>query len=105
MDWQFTQKGERLQLRVKPDLLVNDHEALVSCVRNDMGISQLVGIAVQEELASGELVEVLPRSFRSGLPVSILYPARQHLPSQVRAFVDWCVEVFASTASQWLTVK
>jgi LysR family transcriptional regulator for bpeEF and oprC len=60
------------------------------------------GIVVAEQLSTGALVEVAPDMRSIRWPLSIMYPNRQHLAPQVRAFIDWVTRIVASSASDWL---
>lgn len=83
-------------------ITVNDTEAFVACALNGLGLIQVPGIVVAEHLASGALVEVLPSMRTIVRPVSIMYPNRQHLAPQVRAFIDWASAIVTASPSEWL---
>lgn len=95
MDWHFMEGGAERTLRMRPAVLVNDSEAFIACAVAGLGMVQAIGAGVVEHLEAGRLVEVLPDLRTVRRPVSIMYPNRQHLAPQVRAFIDWITEVFA----------
>lgn len=94
MDWQYIVKGVPTSVRMTPAVLVNDHEAYVSCAVDGLGVAQMPRIGVEEKLNSGELTPILEAFDAGTMPLSLLYPARAHLPLQVRAFMDWAISVF-----------
>jgi DNA-binding transcriptional LysR family regulator len=53
---------------------------------------------VGAHLASGELVEVLPRYRSIELGIYAVYPSRKQLAPKVRWLVDYLVESFAAPA-------
>jgi len=53
------------------------------------GIAFVPALEVQGHLERGELVAVMPSVLRSDLRIALVYPEREFVPSQVRAFVDW----------------
>lgn len=101
MDWQYVVDGIPTTVRMPSSVLVNDHEAYVSCAVNGLGVAQMPEIGIREQLSTGALVPILQKFDGGERPLSLLYPARTHLPLQVRAFMDWVISVFeASLASE-----
>lgn len=97
-EWQFTCAGKVHSVRMTPALMVNDHDAYVSCAVNGLGLALIGRIGIEAHLAAGTLVPVLSNLDAGHMPISILYPARKHLPSKVTAFVDWTMSIFAEYA-------
>lgn len=95
LDWHFSIKGEVRLVKMRPAVLVNDTEAFVACALAGIGLIQAIRVSVDEHLASGRLVEVLPELKAAQRPVSIVYPSRQHVAPQVRAFIEWISETLA----------
>ncbi|MET0219807.1 MAG: LysR family transcriptional regulator [Tardiphaga sp.] len=92
--WHFMEDGKERSVTMQPALLVNDSEAFIACALAGLGLIQAVGVGVAAHLASGQLVEILPDIQTVQRPVSIMYPNRQHMASQVRVFIDWIGEIF-----------
>ncbi len=59
-----------------------------------MGLIQVPRYRVQEALASGTLIEVLPMNPPSPSPVYVLYPQNRQLSPRVRVFIDWLAAEF-----------
>lgn len=90
------------QFSLPSGIMVNDTEAFVACALNGLGLVQVPGLVVADHLSSGRLQEALPAMRAILRPVSIMYPNRQHLAPQVRAFIDWVSTVMEDAAGEWL---
>lgn len=66
----------------------NDIDLLQALARAGQGIALLPLFLVQDDLASGALVPVLPRLLGASTRVAVVYAERELVPPQVRAFVD-----------------
>lgn len=87
---------------LRSGIMVNDTEAFVACAINGLGLIQVPGLVVAEHLTRGALVEVVPEMRAIRWPLSVMYPNRQHLAPQVRAFIDWVSGIVADAAGEWL---
>ncbi|MDF3808683.1 LysR family transcriptional regulator [Rhodopseudomonas sp. BAL398] len=94
IDWQLIANGEERSIRMRSAILVNDSEAFVACALAGLGLIQALRATVAEQLENGQLVEILPQVQTVQRAVSIMYPNRQYLAPQVRAFIDWISAVF-----------
>jgi len=72
---------------------VNNSDAYLAACLAGLGLIQVPEIGVREQLATGRLVEVLPRYRAAPMPVSLLYANRRQLPKRVQAFMVWLAEV------------
>lgn len=73
-------------------VIVGNAEAQVAAVKAGCGVAQLATWLVREEIAQGELVQVLPALATGGLPLNLAWPVgRQLLPK-----VDAVLELLAS---------
>jgi len=86
--WQFRQRGTEVELSPAPHVRVNETEGLLEAVKLGTGICQLPDLLVEEELARGELVELLPSCRPEAMPISIVYPSGRLVPSRVRAAIE-----------------
>jgi DNA-binding transcriptional LysR family regulator len=87
--WEYEEDGEWKELPMRGQVTVNNAEAYVAAAVAGLGLIQTPVTSLEEELASGRLVEVLPRLRARPMPVSILYPHRRQLSRRVRVFMDW----------------
>lgn len=68
---------------------VNNSIAYEAACLAGLGLVQVPETGARELIASGRLVEVLPRHRAASLPVTLLYPHRRQVPRRVQAFMDW----------------
>jgi LysR family transcriptional regulator, regulator for bpeEF and oprC len=102
MDWQLIANGEERSIRMRSAILVNDSEAFVACALAGFGLIQALRAAVAEQLENGQLVEILPQVETVRRAVSVMYPSRQYLAPQVRAFIDWISVIFKGAGGREL---
>lgn len=97
-EWQYLVDGTMTSLRMPAAVMANDHESYVSCAVHSLGIAQTPEIGIREQLAAGTLVPILGTVDWGTMPLTLMYPARAHLPLQVRAFMDWAISLFEEPA-------
>lgn len=102
MDWRLIANGEERSIRMRSAILVNDSEAFVACALAGFGLIQALRAAVAEQLENGQLVEILPQLETVRRAVSVMYPSRQYLAPQVRAFIDWISVIFKGAGGREL---
>lgn len=86
--WQFRRDGVPTEVLPHPHLRVNETEGLLEAVKLGLGIGQLPDLLMTDELARGELVELLPEHRPEVMPIHLIYPSRRLLPSRVRAAIE-----------------
>lgn len=86
--WQFRQRGTAVELSPSPHVRISETEGLVQAAKLGLGICQLPDMLVEDELARGELVELLPTSRPESLPIHLVYPSSRLVPSRVRAAIE-----------------
>jgi LysR family transcriptional regulator for bpeEF and oprC len=94
VDFTFVDGTETTEVKIKGGIAVNDAEAYVSCGIHGVGLIQPPKFMVQNQLQTGELVEVLPHAKPRAMPISAVYPHNRHLAAKVRVFVEWASELF-----------
>lgn len=70
----------------------DDVLGIVTLARNGAGLVQTYRFIVEQDLARGDLVELLPQHGGTSRPFILLYPHARHLSLRVRTFVDFLVE-------------
>ena len=78
--------GGKLQL--EGSFFTNNLNLLAEAAVRGLGIAFLPTVAVEGHLQRGALVQVLPGVLETSATISVVYPEREFLPPQVRAFVD-----------------
>lgn len=86
--WQFRQRGQAVEMHPASRVRLNDGEALVEAARLGLGLAQLPDFFVRDELARGELVEVLPGARPAATPVSLVYPGARLVPARVKLLLE-----------------
>lgn len=95
--WEWME-GETLRtLHMPGRVTVNSAEASIACCLAGLGLIQIPAYDVREALRSGTLVEVMPQHRAASLPMTLLYPHRQHLSRRVQVFAEW-IEPLLKTA-------
>jgi DNA-binding transcriptional LysR family regulator len=74
---------------------VTGPESYLLGVQLGLGMAQLPRFHVEQELASGALIELLAETPPPSAPVSLLYPRTRQLSSRVRVFLEWAAHEFA----------
>lgn len=75
-------------------IFTNNGEAMRDMAVAGLGIALLPMFIVQEDLAEGRLVLVLPELKPAPLPVSVVWPPVKPMPRRLRLFIDHLVEHF-----------
>jgi DNA-binding transcriptional LysR family regulator len=89
-EWPFTLEGVTERVRVQGRIHVNDGMALAATACAGAGIAVLDRLLVEQELGSGELVELLPSyALAPGPSIYAVYPARQWLALNTATFVEF----------------
>ncbi|MBR0668798.1 LysR family transcriptional regulator [Roseomonas hellenica] len=88
-DWEWIEGGARRSRPMRGRVTVNSAEAYIACCLAGLGLIQIPAYDVQSHLDAGELVEVMPDHRAAPMPMTLLYPHRQHLSRRLQAFTDW----------------
>lgn len=83
----------------------NDLALLADAALRGLGIALLPLQVVREPLERGELVHVLPGAVEAETRVVVVYPEREFVPPQVRAFVDVVVPWATTALAQELPTR
>lgn len=92
-DWEWIEDGEDQTIALPGRVTVNSAEAYIACCLAGLGMIQIPAYDVQAQLASGELVEVLPAYRAEALPMALVYPHRRHLSHRLQVFADWMAQL------------
>lgn len=95
MDWSLYRGESRITLPVTGRIVVNNVGMLRRFCLLGMGIAPLAGELLQQELAQGELVRILPDWHLEQLSVYAITETRL-LPAKTRLFIDYLMTCFHS---------
>lgn len=87
--WEYVEHGEIRNLTLAARVTVNNAEAYIACCLSGLGLIQIPAYDVEDHIARGELIEVLSHCRAAPMPVTLLYPHRQHVSRRLKVFVDW----------------
>src|SRR6185295_17470075 len=91
--FEYPEGGKFRNLPMSGPIVVNSTDAYHAACLAGLGLIQAPTIGVEEDIALGLLVEVLPQYRPEPMPVSLLYAHRRNLPKRVRTFMDWIAEI------------
>jgi DNA-binding transcriptional LysR family regulator len=96
--WLFMVDGQQVERHTTGGFTISeDILGQVALVKNGAGLAQVYRSTVEDLLADGSLVELLPQFGGSSRPFLLLYPHARHLPLRVRVVVDFLIEA----AQKW----
>ncbi len=89
-EWTLSIGAITTQVRVHGRIRINDGMALAASACEGAGVMLIDRLLVEQELASGELVELLPTyKLTPGPSIYAVYPARQWLALNTATFVEF----------------
>nr|WP_249123128.1 MULTISPECIES: LysR family transcriptional regulator [unclassified Bradyrhizobium] len=98
--WDYVDDGEVQSLAMSGRVTVNNAEAYIACCLAGLGLIQIPAYDVRHHLEAGELVEVMPGHRAPPLPMTLLYPHRQHLSRRLQVFADWLATLLKDCVRQ-----
>jgi DNA-binding transcriptional LysR family regulator len=94
--WIFVDpQGERTTVEVSGVIEVDSGEAQRRLAMDGAGIAYLPVNLVEDDIAAGRLVSLLPGRSLLTLPIHTVHPSRHLVPRRVRAFIDAVAEAFS----------
>jgi len=87
--WEWVDGDTVRTLETRARVTVNNAEAYIACCLAGLGLIQIPAYDVETHIRAGELIEVLPQYRAAPMPVTLLYPHRQHLSRRFQVFADW----------------
>ncbi|WP_332304774.1 LysR family transcriptional regulator [Rhizobium sp. GR12] len=88
-EWEWIEDGEVRKLPMRGRVTVNSAEAYIACCIASLGLIQIPAYDIKHHLEADELVEVMPGHRAESMPMTLLYPHRQHLSRRLQVFADW----------------
>lgn len=86
--WQFIENGAETHVDVTGNLVFNDLRSVVDAAARGLGIGWTLRAGVEAQIASGELVEVLPDYTPDRPRFFLYYPRQLKSLTRLRAFID-----------------
>ncbi len=91
--WEWIEDGELHTRPMQSRVTVNNAEAYIACCLAGLGLIQIPAYDIRGHLNSGDLVEVMPAYRAAPMPLTLLYPHRQHLSHRLQVFVHWITDL------------
>lgn len=88
-DWRFEAPDGPLVVSIAGPMKADNGDILRLAAVCGAGIAFQPGFIVDEDIAAGRLVRVLPDWHSTEMGVYAVYPSRKHLSAKVRTFVDF----------------
>lgn len=87
--WQFTGPDGPVSAKVRPRMWTNNGDSCVAASLAGAGIQLQPTFLIDQELVSGQLVEILPQFRSAELGIYAVYPSRKFVLPKVRAMVEF----------------
>lgn len=109
LSYTYSAAGEAMQLQgpqgevniaLQPHLRANNGEVLREAAIAGMGIIAQPDFIIDQALADGRLVPVLPEWEVPAIGIYAVYASRSHLAPKVRSFIDYLVECLDEDAAR-----
>lgn len=91
--WEWMEEGATRAVPMRARVTVNSAEAYIACCLAGLGLIQIPAYDVRRHIAAGDLIEVMPDHRAEPMPMTLLYPHRQHLSRRLHVFAEWLVRV------------
>ena len=96
--WSFFGPEGEVDVTIRPNLVINDFNAIQKSVLSGCGISAIPAILCADKIEEGKLVPLLcPWRFRKS-DIHAVYPSNRHLATKVRTFVDYTFDRLSQKA-------
>lgn len=90
--------GERVEVRGRYVLAVDDGNAYLEAGLAGLGVLWLPDYMAKPHLARAELVALFEDWHLEPMPLYLAFPPNRHVSAKLRAFIDWVVELMARHA-------
>jgi LysR family transcriptional regulator for bpeEF and oprC len=94
-DWDFRRGDQKIVVPMRGVIALNDSNAYVHAGLAGLGVIQMTDYLLDQHVAAGRMVQLLPDWISEPTPVHVVYPQNRHLSAKVRVFVEWIAELFA----------
>lgn len=87
--WLFCSDDEKIIVKPKGEITVNDSGTVDSMCLAGLGIAQLFEFGTEKNINSNLLVNIFPDWNDNYFPLYAYYPSRHHVPAKTRALLDF----------------
>jgi DNA-binding transcriptional LysR family regulator len=100
-EFRLQRNGQTLRIPVRGQLQSNETAVTRRAALAGTGIAMLPTYFVSEDLASGELIRLLPDCEPEPLGIHAVYLSRQHQPQLLRMMVEFLADRIKGEAAPW----
>jgi DNA-binding transcriptional LysR family regulator len=90
----FRPDGEEEVAQASGRIVANNGDALLAFALKDAGVIFAPDYVVEDELAAGRLIRLLPEYATQGTPVHAVYPHSQYMSAKTRTFMEFLASRF-----------
>lgn len=83
------QHGKHIELKPDSQYRCNSPLMMQQMVCEGLGVGALLPTTVRQEIARGELIQLMPSVASDTMIFSLVYPSRHQLPQRTRAVIDY----------------
>jgi DNA-binding transcriptional LysR family regulator len=95
-EWHLIGAKEKVSIKIKQKLLINDLNLIKSMTVSGLGISLIPNFLCYNEVKSGKLIRIL-NNWRTDLrPVHFVYPSHKFLSPKIKAFIEVASDILKS---------
>ena len=95
-EWQFAGPEGPVSVRTRPWLTTNSGDTCRAAALAHQGVILQPTFIVEDDLAAGDLVELLPAYKSVEIGIYAVYPTRKHVPAKLRALIEFLAEKLGS---------
>jgi DNA-binding transcriptional LysR family regulator len=88
LPWQYNVGGQRVEVGVKGNLIVNTENVLLRAAMDGVGLAQVLAADAAQAIEGKGLVSVLDSFAMPAAEFSLYYPSRRQTPPVLQAFID-----------------
>lgn len=92
-EWHYHKDGRRISVPVSGNLHLDNSDGLREATVAGLGIGHASARLFGKDIEQGTLVTILDDHEQDGVPVSVLYSAKRHLPAKVTTVIEFLTEL------------
>ncbi|MFW1943246.1 LysR family transcriptional regulator [Acinetobacter guillouiae] len=92
--FEYNQNNQTYLVPTPSLISVGTTDAYLAAGLNGLGIIQIPRIGVRQQLANGDLIEVLTAFTCAPMSLSVLYESRNNQPRRLSEFINWLILLF-----------
>lgn len=97
-EWLFRKRSDSQIVMINPSITMNNGLTIRQSIRDGIGIGLLPDWSVQDDIASGSLIELLKDWRVTGTSpesaIWLVYPSRSFIPAKTKLFSDYLLSAF-----------